>query len=355
LAPRSATLKISSLFPFEAETTTVNVQAHDATGTLVSNPSVLYRSSDTAVMVVLPRGKILPKRAGNAWLVGAFGTVLDSTLVTVRPRSGAKGALASNDDQANVPFKRPQWDTLGLRSKSQSAIRAIRDTMFNSSPVGRVASGRLVAVTAIGALASHSFKDSATAEFRTGVLYGGAIEAAPLGWLKVSGAFRTGVLSTTATAGGNDLTVTEAEGELAIRPSPLFAFGGGYGLRAVREGTDPKKPIARQLWTIPRAFVESRLTFVGDAISTLMRVSVLPGADYSGYYDAPPPPLGNGKKVKPDPLSLSGEAGLGVHYGWGRVDVSYYVERFSFPKVGTSIRVDQFSMLRFRFGIETPR
>jgi hypothetical protein len=84
-----------------------------------------------------------------------------------------------------------------------------------------------------------------------------------------------------------------------------------------------------------------------------MGVSVLPGASYTGYFDA------QKKPVNPNPFSLAGEAGVELHVGWLRAGLMYYVEKFTFPAItlpsGSSVRVDQFDMLRLRLGIETPR
>jgi hypothetical protein len=290
----------------------------------------------------------LPKKAGSAFLVGRFGTnVLDSTLVTVRSPLRARD-LATDESATRSTFKRPTFDTATARARYDTAIARVKDTIFDFSPVGRKASGRLISLSVAGGQAAHSFSDSTGRETRSGLLYGGIAEIAPLGWLKLGVEFRTGTLSTSGTAGGSDMAVTEAGADLTIQPVEWFGLRGGYVRRAVREGL-AGEPVARQRWEFPRASAVFRFTFVGDAVTTVTAISVLPFATYSGYQDA------QGNEVKPNPLSLAGEAGLELRNRWFSTGLTYYVEKFTFPRIGTSDRVDQFSTIRLRVGLQAGR
>jgi len=347
-APRVPTLQIESAYPFVGDTTSIRFTARDAGGIEVPNPDVTLRSSDTSVFVVLPGQRILPKKAATAWVIGRFGTnTLDSTQITARSRLRT-GDLATVESAATSTFKRPTFDTATARARYDSAIARVKDTIFDFSPVGRKASGRLISLSATGGQAAHSFSDSTGGETRSGLLYGGIAEIAPLGWLKLGVEFRTGTLSTSGTAGGSDMAVTEAGADLTIQPVEWFGLRGGYVRRAVREGL-AGEPVARQRWEFPRASAVFRFTFVGDAVTTVTAISVLPFATYSGYQDA----LGN--PVKPNPFSLAGEAGLEVRNRWFSTGLTYYVEKFTFPRVGTSDRVDQFSTIRLRIGVQAGR
>lgn len=347
-AVRTATLKIESLFPFEGDTTSVRFTARDVAGVEVADPDVTLRSKDETIFVVLPGRRILPKKAGSAFLVGRFGTnVLDSTLVTVRSPLRARD-LATDESATRSTFKRPTFDTAAARSLYDTAMARARDSILKFSPVGRPATGRLISISAAAGQAAHSFSDSTGRETRSGLLYGGIAEIAPLGWLKLGVEFRTGTLSTSGTAGGSDMAVTEAGADLTIQPVEWFGLRGGYVRRAVREGL-AGEPVARQRWEFPRASAVFRFTFVGDAVTTVTAISVLPFATYSGYQDL------QGNEVKPNPLSLAGEAGLELRSRWFSTGLTYYVEKFTFPRVGTSDRVDQFSTIRLRIGLQAGR
>lgn len=346
-APRAPTLRLGSIFPFEGDTTTVSVTARDATGADVPNADVRLRSSDTTVVAILPRQRILPKKSGSAYVIGVFGTVLDSTLVTVRARGGR--AVATNTEGATSTFKRPTFDTAAAHTRYRQRTDSARAEIFDSSRVvGLKSSGRLLSFSAVAGQAAHSFRDTTGHEQRTGLLYGGTAEVAPFKMLKLTFDFRTGVLSSSGTSGGTDLSVTEAGADLTFR-ADWFGFRVGYMVRGMREGEAGVKKVSLQQWKFPRVSTLARFNFVGGAVTTVTGISILPAADYSGYFDE------QDKKVKPDNLSLAGEAGLELHTGVLNAGLIYYVEKFTFPKVGTSVRVDQFSTLRLRLGLQLGR
>jgi hypothetical protein len=140
------------------------------------------------------------------------------------------------------------------------------------------------------------------------------------------------------------LGVTEAEATLLILPAPWFGFGGGLIRR-----TETTK-LATQRWDIPKVTAVSRLTFVGGAITSVVGVSMLPGATYSGY-KAPD----GVTDVKPNPLSLAGEAGLELRASVFNAALMYYVEKITFPAQNGITRQDQFSTLRLKFGLQAGR
>jgi hypothetical protein len=139
------------------------------------------------------------------------------------------------------------------------------------------------------------------------------------------------------------MTVTEAEGQLIISPTPWFGLGGGYMMR------HEKTQLATQRWTFPRVSATTRFTFVGGAVTTVTGISVLPAARYTGYVDS------TGAAVRPNPFSLGGEAGVEVNTGFLSAGISYYVERFTFPLLAGETRRDQFSALRLRVGLQAGR
>ena len=166
---------------------------------------------------------------------------------------------------------------------------------------------------------------------------------APHARLKLSAAFRMGKLS--PAGAGEDLDVTELEADIMVRPVQWFGLSGGY----VRRVTTTE--IATQRWDFPRATASTRFNFVGGAIRTTTALSLLVGARYSGYLDAQNEP------INPDPFSLSGEAGIEFHNRRFAAGLSYYAERFRFPRVNnnTTVRQDLFSALRLRLGYQIGR
>jgi hypothetical protein len=348
-ASRIPTLKIDAVYPFEGDTTPVRIIARDAAGVEVPNPVVTLRSTDESIFTVVSGQRVLPRKAGTAYLVGRFGTeTLDSAQIIVRARSSAR--LASVEETARANFRRPTFDTATIFRGYRAVRQNIRDSIFDSSRVlGLKAPGRLLSVSGFAGQAMHSFSDSTGRENRSGFMYGGLAELAPFRVVKLSGEFRTGLLSSSGIAGGNDLTVTEAGGSLTIQPTDNLGFGGMYLLRATREGPTAA-PLATQRWKILRAFGTVHGQFVGGAVKPYAGAHiVLPGTTYSGYLNA------QGEPVNPEALSLGGEAGIEVRTGWFRFALSYDVENFTFQKIGNNQRRDQFSTVGVRFGLEYAR
>lgn len=341
--PRVPTLTLGSLYLMVGDTGRVSVTAKDAAGNTIANPLLAFHSNDTSVV------SSVPLRSGQGWvgrkpgvtyLVAQFGTIVDSLQVSVRPKGTAATVLTGA--ARAVVFERPVFDTAATRriyaQRLDSAARAIK-----RASIVKEATGRLLAISGVAGQVAHSARlTSIFTESRTGLLYGGNAELAPFGWFKAIADLRTGKLSTNR-ATGEDLSLTEAEGQLIFSPAPWFGFGGGYVMRT--EKTD----LATQRWTFPRVSATSRFTFVGGAVTTVTGVSVLPAAHYTGHADT------TGKLLQPDPFSLAGEAGIEVRTGFLSAGFTYYVERFTFPVLDGNKRRDQFSALRLRVGLQAGR
>ena len=339
---RVPTLDIEQLAAFsEGEQQTVRFTARDAAGAEVRNAEVLLRSSDTSVIAVLPNLKVQSKRTGSAWVVGRFGNAFDSVQVIVRSlnAAAARGGTTGNTADAAIPFVRPTIDAVAIRQREHEVYRARVDSALKDSRIVRVATGKFIALDAVGGQVAYTFSDSTGSEKRTGVLYGGAMELAPFKRIRLGAEFRKGTLTPTAGGLGNELSLTQVSGDLTMHAADYLGIRLGAALRAVREGDS----LALQHWVIPRASVISRLNFIGDRISTLAGISILPGASYTGA------------DAKPEPLSYSGEAGIEFNSAWFRADLLYTIERLSFPKAGTQQRLDQFSTIRLRMGLRRGR
>ena len=342
-AMRVPTLTLGSLYLVVGDTGRINASAKDATGNVIVNPSIAFQASDSTIVspVSTRAGRgWLAKRTGVTYIVAQFGTILDSLQVSVRAKGTAIALQAGNRSAA--VFERPVFDTITLRrvyaQRLDSAARAIR-----RQSIVKEATGRLLSVSAVAGQVSHSARLSRVfKESRTGLIYGGNAELAPFGWIKAVADLRTGVLTTKRTT-GEDLNVTEAEGQLIFSPAPWLWFGGGYTVRTERT------ELATQRWTFPRASATTRFTFVGGAVTTVTGLSVLPAANYTGYVDS------TGKTVQPDPFSLAGEAGIEARTGILTAALTYYAERFTFPVLAGETRRDQFSALRLKVGLQLGR
>lgn len=340
---RVPTLTLGSLYLMLGDTGRISVTAKDAAGNAIANPILALHSNDTTVVgaVALRNGQgWVGRKTGVTYIVAQFGTIVDSLQVSVRPKGVATAILAGA--ARTVVFERPIFDTAATRrlyaQRLDSAARAIK-----RASIVKEATGRLLAVSAVAGQAAHSSHITRLfSESRTGLLYGGNAELAPFGWFKAIADLRTGKLSTNR-ATGEEMTLTEMEGQLIFSPAPWFGFGGGYVMR--NEKTD----LATQRWTFPRVSAASRFAFVGGAVTTVTGVSVLPAANYTGHADT------TGKLLQPDPFSLAGEAGIEVRTGFLSAGITYYVERFTFPVLDGHKRRDQFSSLRLRVGLQAGR
>jgi hypothetical protein len=319
---------------------TARVSPRDGTGAVIANAEYRISSLDTSVVRTISGQRVVARATGNAYVFVQFGDMRDSLLVSVRDK--AEGVILAGETAASAPFSRPRFNTdsarLANRERIDSAAREIR-----RQSVVEIYTGRMANVSALVMHAGHATRDTNFVDKRTGLMYGVVAEMAPHARLKLSGAFRMGKLS--PAGAGEDLEVTEVEADIMVRPAPWFGLSGGY----VRRVTTTE--LATQRWDFPRATASTRFNFVGGAIRTTTALSLLVGARYTGYLDAQNEP------INPDPFSLSGEAGIEFHNRRFAAGLSYYAERFRFPRVNnnTTVRQDLFSALRLRLGYQIGR
>jgi hypothetical protein len=320
---------------------TARVSPRDGTGAVISNAEYRITALDTSVVRTISGQRVVARSTGNTYIFVQFGDMRDSLLVSVRDKA-AEGVMLAGEVAAAPPFTRPRFNLdsarVANRAQLDSATREIR-----RQSVVEIYTGRMANVSAVVMHAGHATRDTNFVDRRTGLLYGALAEMAPHARLKLSAAFRMGQLS--PEGAGEDLDVTEVEADIMVRPAPWFGLSGGY----VRRVTTTE--IATQRWDFPRATASTRFNFVGGAIRTTTALSLLVGARYSGYLDAQNEP------INPDPFSLSGEAGIEFHNRRFAAGLSYYAERFRFPRVNnnTTVRQDLFSALRLRLGYQIGR
>jgi hypothetical protein len=207
------------------------------------------------------------------------------------------------------------------------------------SGIGKTTSGRTVSAEVVAGLAKHATKLSPTvSEARSGILFGGTATLTPIRRLALSGTFKTGNL-TVQQGTGEDMSVTEVDGQLTYWPAKWFGIGGGYMLRG--ESTE----LSVVQWSAANITALGRGTFVGGAVTTTVGISMFPISKFSG------------DSIGPEKTSLAGEAGVDLRVAGFVVGVRYHVENFTFPaKAGTSDqRTDQFSIIRLRIGTKIGR
>jgi len=340
---RQPKLDLPDLAPLVGDTAKFAVSAFDAGGSAIANPErfVVLLARDTTVVRVLSNPwRILARADGLTYVVVRFSdagmVITDSTLVTTRSKGTGASSQSSSAATTTVAFVRPVFDTAAAKVRNRRQI----DSVFRSireSGIGRTTSGRSLAFEAIAAQAKHSTRlSTSVAEERSGLLIGGRASLAPFRRLVLSGTFKTGTLLPPTTV-GEDLTVAEMDGQLALWPVSWFGIGGGYLLRGER--TD----LGFESWTAASVTGMTRGTFVGGAISTFMAVSLFPASTYTG----------RPADAQPEKTNLAGEMGLDLRIKYVTAGLSYYVESFKFAAVGTNLeRADQFSTLRLRLGLK---
>lgn len=320
---------------------TARVSPRDGTGAVIINADYRVTSMDTSVVRPISGQRVVARAPGNAYVAVYFGGITDSMLVSVRERS--EGVVLAGETVTAAPFVRPRFNLDSARLANQQRLDSATREIRRQSVV-EIYTGRMLNVSAVVGHAAHATRDTNFLDRRTGLIYGAVAEMAPFSRLRLTAAFSTGQLSPTAAA-GEDLSVTEVEADVMVRPVPWFGLAGGYVRRVTRT------ELATQRWDFPRATASTRFNFVGGAISTTTALSLLVGARYTGYLDAQQEP------INPDPFSLSGEAGIELHSRRFAAGLSYYAERFSFPRVNnnTTSRRDQFSALKLKLGYQIGR
>ena len=345
LAVRQPTLQLDPVFPLVGDTVPVTLRAADASGASISRPELntAITSTNDAVIKYIGKQKLVAVDTGSAFVIARLGiggaTVVESISVSPRARANAAGTAAAAAAAA-LPrsFVRPEHDTAGARVRNDNQIRDLMKAIVDSG-IGKPTSGRTVTFEAIAAQARHATHLSPTvSESRSGLLFGGMATASPLRKLVVTGAYRTGAL-VVKEGSGEDLNLTEIEGQVSYWPAAWFGIGGGYMLR----GESTELSIAK--WTAANVTTQLRGTYIGGLVTTNVAVSFFPMASFSG------------DTVPPEKSSLAGEAGLDLRIGYLSAGFRYYIENFTFPaKTGTTDqRSDQFSTLRLRIGMRFGR
>jgi hypothetical protein len=333
------TIRVVSLSMYEGQIKPLIYTVSDTLGIPMTDVRATIRSTDTTVAAPTDSGMKAGK-IGEVWAIVRYQNLIDSAVVTVKDSTKrGEEENAGSDAESSRPIVEPTYapDLAEKYAKERAdAMDAIHRSGEFSAPTGKNWSASVYA-----GLAAHSTNqvNSATSQLiedRTGVIYGGRTLIKPVNWMALTGDLRLGQLNTDGII-GEQLTITEAKGDMTFYLMPWLGLGGGFAVRS------EKTKIALQQWTIPHASITGRTDFVGDFISTFATLSVLPGATFSGIKDQ-----------RPD-MGTAGEAGLEIRRGSLDAGLAYYVEKLPFPDQRGRSRVDQFSSLRLRVGFKVGR
>ena len=338
-APRSAILRIQGISASVGDTVTVSLNVRDASGTDVDPERVRLVPSDTSIVRYLGRQRVVARKEGVTYLVGTFETLTDSGVISVRAPGSASSIAAAGETQK---FERPTFNVDSARVQNRLQLDSVRAAILASSPI-RTRVNRMISVSGTVAQAAHAVRLSPTLlDARSGLLFGGTGSLMPVRKLSLSGDFRFGTLTPTGNV-GEDLRVTEVDGRLTFSPTDWFSLRTGYAMRAQATET------ATQHWQFASVSGIFRFSFVGGAVGTFFGATLLPYSTYTGHLD------NTGEPVSPNPTSMGGEAGLEFNTRYLSTGLTYYVERFTFPITNGNERVDQFSALRLRLGLQLGR
>ncbi len=344
LSQRLPTLTIEAISPIVGDTAKLTMRAADAAGTAIANPElyIAITSTDTSVVRYVGRQRVLAVASGAAHIIARFGysgaTVVESISVAPRARGSSTASVAAADAGAEREFKRPEHNVDSARIANAERIRTLMKAIVDSG-IGKTTSGRTVSAEAIAALAQHATNPTPTvSEARSGILFGGMVSTNPFRFIALSGGYKTGTLAVTE-GSGEDMSLTEVDGQLTLWPVHWFGLGGGFMLR----GQSTEISVVR--WQAANVTGQLRLPFVGDAVTTTVGVSMFPYAKFSG------------DSAKPQITSLAGEAGVDLRFAGFVAGIRYYIVNFVFPPDAgtTEQRKDQFSTLRLRIGFKLGR
>ena len=329
-----AQLAIYSLPTAVGDTTSLTIIPRDERNALADVSAVNLRvSGDSGIARITSDRRLVGLREGQIWIVGTFSGITDSSAVTIR----ARGSL-SRETEANVAFTRPAYDTAAARRRNADQLKSTLDSILSGSSI-QTTRGRYVSGQAIISQVAHGARLSETyLERRTGLIFGGRLVLSPWRRLNLAGSYRTGTLAPEGNVAIEDMTLSEADAQITVAPASWISFQGGGTLRA--QSTE----IAVQRWQFATVTVAFHPRLIGDRFRTVVGATLIP---YGQLLES------EGKPARAmESSSRAGDVGVEWQTRWVNAALLYHVERISFPKEGNDQRIDRFSMLRLRLGLQ---
>lgn len=333
-APKSkAQLIAQEVFVFEGETIGISVMATDSAGEQRDLSGLTFRLLDTTVAKRVDSTSIVGRKSGQTQMVVRLGNLTDTTTVNVRPKSSVDSSQSSISLAGRTSFKAPTIPDSATEYRRR--LSAVDDSIHTDPNLAAARLRFVVNPIAVGAIAEHLVRTEAgVLEDRTGPLYGGGGSLVFFQKLELTGVLRKGTLSSVDTI-GEDLKVTEFEGNLGYFPIPQLGLRTGVVMR----GEESK--LATATWFVPKVSLVTRFTFIGDIVSCFAAISVLPKAKFSGL-----------DSLSGSLFSRGGEAGLDFRRARVNAGISYFVEQLTFTE---SDRFESFSAIRLKFGYNLGR
>ena len=339
-----ASLNAAEVFAYEGDTAYVDIIALDTAGVRVELTTQAFRILDTTIVTPIDASRLLARKQGQTQLIVRYGSLLDTAVINILPRSAAS-AGTTNDNEARAAAFRPP--TIPDSSAQHQQLRTSVDRVIHTDPAQGARRQNLVFVTnAVGSFAEHLVRTGTGAvEDRTGPLYGGAGTVLLYQRLELTGSLRLGTLSSVDTIGEN-LKVTEFEGSAGVFPVEQLGLRAGLVMRGA------KSELATQTAIIPKVSLVSRFRFIGDVFNTYAAFSLLPKAKMNYGTDQV---TGLATTETGSLFSRGGE--VGIEFRLVRATglngaLTYVAEQISFDD---SPRVESYSAIRLRFGFNFGR
>ena len=332
-APGRATLAIYSQPTSVGDTTPVQIVARDPKNALVDVSRVSLRlSGDSGIARLTRDRRLIGRKEGVVWIVGSFADITDSSQVTITAEGSTGDAT-----EAEAEFVRPRYDTVAARVRNSRLVDSTMRQILASSAI-RASTGRMVAGQFVVVQAAHAARLSDDYfERRTGLLFGGRVVVTPFRRIRLTGNIRNGTLTPDESTPGEDMNFTEADGQLGIVPTRWMSLEAGYTLRG--QGTG----VAAQKWSFGTVSMLLHPRLIGDNFRTVVGVTMMP---LGTLKDTPT------SELKLDASSIAGDAGVEWSAGFLNAGILFHSERLTFSYENGNQRVDRFSMLRLRVGLQ---
>ncbi len=195
------------------------------------------------------------------------------------------------------------------------------------------ARSRAVRPTVIVVLADHRVDPGTGVEHTSSLMYGAGFEATTRGWLSLRGELTTGTLAA-GQAGVRDRRVTDARLDVGVAAFQWLTLLAGGGLRVYTQD-------AQENWSFIRVGAEAHFPLGVEALSGMVRFTLSPLV--SRTTSAP-------TTLSPN-FAMAGASGLQLVYRRLTVGLEYAIESYTFPSSGGFTRLEEFSGLKLRLGL----
>lgn len=301
-------------------------------------PAVAPRRAPRALREVAARTDSAEGRAGAGGLAdtlaaaGARPSAAGLLLVSDRTMSRSRTTLVAGRARASAATPSAghapgSGQALGARPATEA------DSVPQDVPVAAVARAPAIRPVAILVLADHRVDPGTGVEHTSSLMYGAGFEATTRGWLSVRGEITIGTLAAGQT-GVRDRSVTDARLDLGVAAFPWLTLLAGGELRVYKQD-------AQENWSFLRVGAEAHFPLGVDALTGMVRFTLSPMVSRT----TPAP-----SALSPS-FAVAGASGLQLTYGLLSAGLEYAIESYTFPSSGGTTRLEEFSGLKLRLGL----